>query len=121
MTRSSPCSILIRFISNPTAPTWWGFLVAGLMFLCSMAQTLVLHQYFHCIFEMALRLRTAITGVIYRKVRWNRVGCGGGGRGGGGGEALEASLESTEEARRPSPSPRCRPPAGSGYHQFSQT
>ncbi|XP_072636145.1 ATP-binding cassette sub-family C member 3 isoform X1 [Canis lupus baileyi] len=60
-------SILIRFISNPTAPTWWGFLVAGLMFLCSMAQTLVLHQYFHCIFEMALRLRTAITGVIYRK------------------------------------------------------
>ncbi|CAD7667352.1 unnamed protein product [Nyctereutes procyonoides] len=60
-------SILIRFISNPTAPTWWGFLVAGLMFLCSMVQTLVLHQYFHCIFEMALRLRTAITGVIYRK------------------------------------------------------
>ncbi|XP_036307045.1 ATP-binding cassette sub-family C member 3 isoform X1 [Pipistrellus kuhlii] len=60
-------SILIRFISNPTAPTWWGFLVAGLMFVCSVMQTLILHQYYHCIFVMGLRLRTGIIGVIYRK------------------------------------------------------
>lgn len=60
-------SILIRFISDPTAPTWWGFLLAGLMFLSSTMQTLILHQYYHCIFVMALRLRTAIIGVIYRK------------------------------------------------------
>ncbi|XP_029783715.1 canalicular multispecific organic anion transporter 2 isoform X2 [Suricata suricatta] len=60
-------SILIRFISNPVAPTWWGFLLAGLMFVSSLMQTLFLHQYFQCVFEMALRLRTAIIGVIYRK------------------------------------------------------
>ncbi|XP_036051186.1 canalicular multispecific organic anion transporter 2 [Onychomys torridus] len=60
-------SILIRFISDPTAPTWWGFLLAGLMFVSSMMQTLILHQYYHCIFVMALRIRTAIIGVIYRK------------------------------------------------------
>uniref|UniRef100_A0A8C0ZMU8 Canalicular multispecific organic anion transporter 2 n=1 Tax=Castor canadensis TaxID=51338 RepID=A0A8C0ZMU8_CASCN len=60
-------SMLIRFISNPEAPTWWGFLLAGLMFLSSMMQTLILHQYFHCIFVSALRLRTAIMGVLYRK------------------------------------------------------
>ncbi|XP_004591269.2 ATP-binding cassette sub-family C member 3 [Ochotona princeps] len=60
-------SILIRFISNPEAPTWWGFLVAGLMFVCSVTQTLILHQYYHCIFVTALRLRTGIIGVIYRK------------------------------------------------------
>ncbi|XP_064352147.1 ATP-binding cassette sub-family C member 3 isoform X2 [Camelus dromedarius] len=60
-------SILIRFISNPMAPTWWGFLVAGLMFVCSVMQTLILHQYFHCIFVMGLRFRTGIIGVIYRK------------------------------------------------------
>lgn len=65
-------SILIRFISNPTAPTWWGFLVAGLMFVCSVMQTLILHQYFHCIFVMGLRFRTGIIGVIYRKVSWSR-------------------------------------------------
>ncbi|XP_057630326.1 ATP-binding cassette sub-family C member 3 [Chionomys nivalis] len=60
-------SILIRFISDPTAPSWWGFLLAGLMFMSSMMQTLILHQYYHNIFVMALRLRTAIIGVIYRK------------------------------------------------------
>ncbi|XP_069884465.1 ATP-binding cassette sub-family C member 3 [Dipodomys merriami] len=60
-------SILIRFISNTEAPTWWGFLLAGLMFMSSMMQTLILHQYYHCIFVTALRLRTAIIGIIYRK------------------------------------------------------
>lgn len=60
-------SILIRFISDPTAPTWWGFVLAGLMFVSSTMQTLILHQYYHSIFVMALRLRTAIIGVIYRK------------------------------------------------------
>ncbi|XP_040353819.1 LOW QUALITY PROTEIN: ATP-binding cassette sub-family C member 3 [Herpailurus yagouaroundi] len=66
-----PLSILIRFISNPVASTWWGFPVAGLMFACSV--TLLSQQYLHCIYVMVLRLRSAITGVIYRKVRWNRV------------------------------------------------
>lgn len=50
------------------APSWWGFVLAGLMFVSSMMQTLILHQYYHSIFVMALRLRTAIIGVIYRKV-----------------------------------------------------
>ncbi|KAM6164011.1 ATP-binding cassette sub-family C member 3 isoform 1-T1 [Rhynchocyon petersi] len=60
-------SILIKFISNPSAPTWWGFLVAGLMFVCAVMQTVVLNQHYHNIFVGALRLRTAIIGVIYRK------------------------------------------------------
>ncbi|XP_036735437.2 ATP-binding cassette sub-family C member 3 isoform X3 [Manis pentadactyla] len=60
-------SLLIRFISNPRAPTWWGFLVAVLMFVCSTMQSLILHQYFHCIFVIGLKLRVGITGVIYRK------------------------------------------------------
>ncbi|XP_053766774.1 ATP-binding cassette sub-family C member 3 isoform X2 [Desmodus rotundus] len=60
-------SVLIRFISNPTAPNWWGFLMAGLMFLCSVMQTLFLHQANRYIFVMGLRLRTGIIGAIYRK------------------------------------------------------
>ncbi|XP_044104614.1 ATP-binding cassette sub-family C member 3 isoform X1 [Neovison vison] len=60
-------SILISFISNRTAPTWWGFLVAGLMFACSMMQTLILQQFYHFVFAKALKLRLAIIGVIYRK------------------------------------------------------
>uniref|UniRef100_A0A667IL47 ATP binding cassette subfamily C member 3 n=1 Tax=Lynx canadensis TaxID=61383 RepID=A0A667IL47_LYNCA len=64
-------SILIRFISNPVASTWWGFPVARPMFACSV--TPLSQQYLHCIYVMVLRLRSAITGVIYRKVCWNRV------------------------------------------------
>ncbi|XP_054441471.1 ATP-binding cassette sub-family C member 3 [Pteronotus mesoamericanus] len=60
-------SILIRFISNPTAPTWWGILVAVLMFVCSVIQTLIMQQCFQYIFVIGLRLRTGIIGVIYRK------------------------------------------------------
>ncbi|XP_017709489.1 PREDICTED: canalicular multispecific organic anion transporter 2 isoform X2 [Rhinopithecus bieti] len=60
-------SVLIRFISNPMAPSWWGFLVAGLMFLCSMMQSLILQQYYQCIFVTGLKFRTGIIGVIYRK------------------------------------------------------
>ncbi|XP_024897371.1 canalicular multispecific organic anion transporter 2-like, partial [Pteropus alecto] len=51
-------SMLIRFISNPAAPVWWGFLLAGMMFMCSTMQTLILHQYYHRIFVTGLRLRT---------------------------------------------------------------
>lgn len=63
-----PYSMLIQFISNPEAPSWWGFLLAGLMFVCALVQTLILHQYYHCIFVSALRVRTGVIGVIYRKV-----------------------------------------------------
>lgn len=73
MPLSSCYSLLIRFISNPRAPTWWGFLVAALMFVCSTMQSLILHQYFHCIFVTGLKLRVGITGLVYRKVSWSRV------------------------------------------------
>lgn len=104
-----PYSILISFISNPTAPTWWGFLVAGLMFACSMMQTLILQQFYHFVFAKALKLRLAIIGVIYRKVSWDRAAGGSRGQLGGPWRGLG-----------PSPSPHCLP-AGSGYQQFSQT
>lgn len=106
-----PCSILIRFISNPVAPNWWGFLVAGLMFVCAVMQTLILHQYYHCIFVMGLRLRTGIIGVIYRKVSWSRA------RGSGGWGA--GSRSSALPAHRLLIA--CCLPAGSGHHQLSQT
>lgn len=104
----SPGSILIKFISDPTAPTWWGFLLAGLMFVSSMMQVLILHQYFHCIFVTALRLRTAIIGVIYRKVS-QRVG-----------HTLE-EVSYSDLVGRSSwawPTPHCSF-AGSGHHQLS--
>ncbi|NXC45150.1 MRP3 protein, partial [Penelope pileata] len=60
-------SVLISFIKNKDAPAWWGFLIAALMFTCAVLQTLVLHQHFQYCFVTGMRLRTGITGVIYRK------------------------------------------------------
>ncbi|XP_069728809.1 ATP-binding cassette sub-family C member 3 [Phaenicophaeus curvirostris] len=60
-------SVLIGFIKNKDAPAWWGFLIAALMFICAMLQTLMLHQHFQYCFVTGMRLRTGITGVIYRK------------------------------------------------------
>ncbi|NXP07635.1 MRP3 protein, partial [Thinocorus orbignyianus] len=60
-------SVLIGFIKNKDAPTWWGFLIAALMFICTVLQTLILHQHFQYCFVTGMRLRTGITGVIYRK------------------------------------------------------
>ncbi|KFR15692.1 Canalicular multispecific organic anion transporter 2, partial [Opisthocomus hoazin] len=60
-------SVLISFIKNEDAPAWWGFLIAALMFICAVVQTLILHQHFQYCFVTGMRLRTGITGVIYRK------------------------------------------------------
>ncbi|XP_054077791.1 ATP-binding cassette sub-family C member 3 isoform X1 [Rissa tridactyla] len=60
-------SVLIGFTKNKDAPTWWGFLIAALMFICAVLQTLILHQHFQYCFVTGMRLRTGITGVIYRK------------------------------------------------------
>ncbi|NXN95747.1 MRP3 protein, partial [Rhinopomastus cyanomelas] len=60
-------SVLIGFIKNKDAPAWWGFLIAALMFVCAVLQTLMLHQHFQYCFVTGMRLRTGITGVIYRK------------------------------------------------------
>ncbi|KAM9296382.1 ATP-binding cassette sub-family C member 3 [Gastrophryne carolinensis] len=60
-------SVLIFFIKEKSAPAWWGFSIAVLMFLASVAQTFILHQHFHYCFVTGMRLRSAITGIIYRK------------------------------------------------------
>ncbi|NWU61608.1 MRP3 protein, partial [Pterocles burchelli] len=60
-------SVLITFIKNKDAPAWWGFLIAALMFVSAVVQTLILHQHFQYCFVTGMRLRTGITGVIYRK------------------------------------------------------
>ncbi|XP_075034070.1 ATP-binding cassette sub-family C member 3 isoform X2 [Mixophyes fleayi] len=60
-------SILIMFTKDKTSPSWWGFSIAVLMFISSIAQTLILHQHFQYCFVTGMRLRSAITGIIYRK------------------------------------------------------
>uniref|UniRef100_A0A8B9FJB7 Canalicular multispecific organic anion transporter 2 n=1 Tax=Amazona collaria TaxID=241587 RepID=A0A8B9FJB7_9PSIT len=63
----NPQLALIGFIKNKDAPAWWGYVIAALMFICAVLQTLILHQHFQYCFVTGMRLRTGITGVIYRK------------------------------------------------------
>ncbi|XP_063816842.1 ATP-binding cassette sub-family C member 3 isoform X2 [Pseudophryne corroboree] len=60
-------SVLIMFVKDSNAPSWWGFIIAVLMFISSVAQTFILHQHFQYCFVTGMRLRSAITGIIYRK------------------------------------------------------
>lgn len=46
---------------------WKGYLYAFLLLLTAVLQTLVLSQYFHRMFLVGLRMRTALIAAIYRK------------------------------------------------------
>ncbi|KAJ8673709.1 hypothetical protein QAD02_004971 [Eretmocerus hayati] len=48
-------------------PMWKGYLYAILLFITAVVQTFVLSQYFHRMFVVGLRMRTALIAAIYRK------------------------------------------------------
>lgn len=58
------------------SPAWMGWLLAVLMFLSACLQTLFEQQYMYRVKILQMRLRTAITGLVYRKVspRGKKVG-----------------------------------------------
>lgn len=60
------CRLLIGFIEGEE-PMWKGYFYATLLLLTAMLQTLVLSQYFHRMFLVGLRIRTALIAAIYRK------------------------------------------------------
>ena len=62
---------LISFVAsydteNPQ-PAIQGAILAGVMFLTSVVQTVTLHQYFKHAFETGMRIKGALTAAIYRK------------------------------------------------------
>ncbi|XP_011882151.1 PREDICTED: multidrug resistance-associated protein 1 isoform X4 [Vollenhovia emeryi] len=58
--------LLIDFIEGEES-MWKGYLYAALLLLTAILQTLVLSQYFHRMFLVGLRIRTALIAAIYRK------------------------------------------------------
>lgn len=59
--------LLIEFTKEQDEPLWKGYLYAVLLLLTAVIQTLVLSQYFHRMFLVGLRMRTALIAAIYRK------------------------------------------------------
>lgn len=62
---------ILNFLSVPTAPTWLGIFYAVLLGAATFCQTIFLQSYFHRQFILGLRFRSAITGLVYRKVSSN--------------------------------------------------
>uniref|UniRef100_A0A8C6TA17 ATP-binding cassette, sub-family C (CFTR/MRP), member 6b, tandem duplicate 1 n=1 Tax=Neogobius melanostomus TaxID=47308 RepID=A0A8C6TA17_9GOBI len=60
-------SLLLDFMRDPAAPVWKGLLFAVLLFLLSCLQSLLFHQYMYHCFTVGMRLKTALTGLLYRK------------------------------------------------------
>uniref|UniRef100_A0A4W4G689 ABC-type glutathione-S-conjugate transporter n=1 Tax=Electrophorus electricus TaxID=8005 RepID=A0A4W4G689_ELEEL len=61
-------SLLLGFVRDEDAPLWKGHLFAVTLFLLSCLQSLFNHQYMYTCFTVGMRVKTAIMGLIYRKV-----------------------------------------------------
>lgn len=61
-------SLLLSFVRDEDAPLWKGYLFAFLMFLLSCLQSLFNHQYMYTCFTVGMRVKTAVMGLVYRKV-----------------------------------------------------
>ena len=62
--------MLIEYIEDKNDPSgvWKGYVYAGSMFVAAVLQSIVLHQYFHTMFTLGMRMRSAIIGLVYEKV-----------------------------------------------------
>uniref|UniRef100_A0A8C1PJU4 ABC-type glutathione-S-conjugate transporter n=1 Tax=Cyprinus carpio TaxID=7962 RepID=A0A8C1PJU4_CYPCA len=61
-------SLLLGFMKDEDAPMWKGFFYASLMFLLSCLQSVFNHQYTYTCFTVGMRVKTAVMGLVYRKV-----------------------------------------------------
>ncbi|XP_060548899.1 ATP-binding cassette sub-family C member 6 [Pantherophis guttatus] len=61
-------SLFLDFINDQEAPVWIGYFYAAAMFLLACLQTLFEQRYMYMCFILGMRLKTAITGLVYRKI-----------------------------------------------------
>ena len=61
--------LLINFSSDKSQPLWLGLTFTALLFILAVVRSLLLQQYFHRCFTAGMRLKTAVTWAVYRKVK----------------------------------------------------
>ncbi|KFV53756.1 Multidrug resistance-associated protein 1, partial [Gavia stellata] len=61
-------SLFLEFIEDQEAPSWHGYFYAFTMFLSACLQTLFEQRYMYMCLVLGLRLKTAVTGLVYRKI-----------------------------------------------------
>ncbi|NXL88203.1 MRP6 protein, partial [Alectura lathami] len=61
-------SLFLEFIEDQEAPNWHGYFYAFIMVLLACLQTLFEQRYMYMCLVLGLRLKTAVTGLVYRKI-----------------------------------------------------
>uniref|UniRef100_A0A8C3KYW3 ABC-type glutathione-S-conjugate transporter n=1 Tax=Chrysolophus pictus TaxID=9089 RepID=A0A8C3KYW3_CHRPC len=62
------CSLFLEFIEDQEAPSWHGYFYAFILVLLACLQTLFEKRYMYMCLVLGLRLKTAVTGLVYRKI-----------------------------------------------------
>ena len=67
------CRLIVGYTENRNDmfgewKLWKGYVYCGAMFVTAAIQSLALHQYFHIMMTIGMRMRTAIIGLVYEKV-----------------------------------------------------
>jgi len=62
---------ILSFLRTSTAPAWVGIFYAILLGATMFCQSIFLQTYFHRQFVVGIRFRSAITGLVYRKVSYS--------------------------------------------------
>lgn len=60
---------LLSYFTTSAKPKWLGVFYAMLLSLSVFCQIIFMRAYFHNQFILGLRFRSAVTGLVYRKVR----------------------------------------------------
>ncbi|KAI1297750.1 hypothetical protein EDD11_006989 [Mortierella claussenii] len=58
---------VISYKTETPQPLYRGYIIAVLMFVCSLCQTTVVHQYFHLCFRTGMNIRAALVTAVYQK------------------------------------------------------
>ncbi|KAF1322516.1 Atp-binding protein, partial [Globisporangium splendens] len=62
---------LIKYVEDPSSarfyPEYYGYIISGVLFAASILQTLCLHQHHHLVIREAIRVRSALTMLVFGK------------------------------------------------------
>ncbi|KRX77383.1 Multidrug resistance-associated protein 1, partial [Trichinella sp. T6] len=58
---------LIAFMETPTSPLWFGYFYAVLLFSISVVYSILLHQYFHIMFCIGMKIKSMLLSAIFEK------------------------------------------------------
>eukprot|EP00047_Mylnosiga_fluctuans_P021846 m.109714 g.109714 ORF g.109714 m.109714 type:complete len:1474 (+) comp9049_c0_seq5:48-4469(+) len=60
-------SQLINYVSDPDTPSWKGYGLAVVLLAAAELQSILLHQYFHRVMTVGMRLRSSVIAAVYNK------------------------------------------------------